>query len=498
MSRVSSRFAVRAILTFCSATALVLAAPAPRPVAVQDSLVAECSKHEECDDGNACTQDICKPHTGTCEYHPVHQGLACNDGNACTSVDACDHGICRGSDRPDGTSCSDGNACTQSDTCQSGACTGADPVICSPSDQCHVAGTCEPATGSCSQPAAPDGTACDDTETCSGQDACEAGVCTVPGAVVQKIAFSTTRDKPVPDPGTLAQVNLEVYLMNPDGTGEVRLTNNGVNDSFAALSPDGKGRIVFDSARNSPPGSPSNVVDLFLMRADGSNVQFLTSGSSSATWSPDSTSIAFHRSVSGNAPLISTLPGAPAVDSDIFAASMCDLLAGMPPTNVTNSVGFIDTDASWSPDGTKIVFTRFSDTDNLLNPTGAEIFTIHPDGTGLTQLTHNSVEERGPSWSNDGTRIAYMCKQGTVAPNVDNEICVMNADGSGQVQLTFNTTFDGTPTFSPGDTKILFTRNTGGTTQQVFTMSPNGTGVTQLTFTAGTNLFPDWGFVRSR
>jgi Tol biopolymer transport system component len=74
----------------------------------------------------------------------------------------------------------------------------------------------------------------------------------------------------------------------------------------------------------------------------------------------------------------------------------------------------------------------------------------------------------------------------------------MNADGSGQVQLTFNTTFDGTPTFSPGDTKILFTRNTGGTTQQVFTMNPNGTGVAQLTFTAGTNLFPDWGFVRSR
>ena len=71
--------------------------------------------------------------------------------------------------------------------------------------------------------------------------------------------------------------------MNPDGTDPVRLTNNSVNDSFAALSPDGKGRIVFDSARNSPPGSPPNLVDLFLMRADGSNVQFLTTGGSSAT-----------------------------------------------------------------------------------------------------------------------------------------------------------------------------------------------------------------------
>jgi len=85
------------------------------------------------------------------------------------------------------------------------------------------------------------------------------------------------------------------------------------------------------------------------MRADGSNVQFLTTGGSSATWSPDSTRIAFHRSAPGTGALTGTLPGAPAIDSDIFVASVCDLIAGVPPTNITNSVGFIDTDASWSP-----------------------------------------------------------------------------------------------------------------------------------------------------
>jgi TolB protein len=491
MSRVSSRFAVRAILTFCSATALVLAAPAPRPVAVQDSLVAECAKHADCDDGNACTQDICKPHTGTCEYHPVHQGLACDDGNACTSVDACDHGICRGSDRPDGTSCSDGNACTQTDSCQQGACTGANPVICSASDQCHVTGTCDTATGSCSQPAAPDGSACDDTETCSGQDACEAGVCTVPGALVEKIVFSSTRDNPVPPPGVLPQVNLEIYLINPDGTDPVRLTNNSVNDSFAALSPDGKGRIVFDSARGTPAGSPPNLVDLYLMRSDGSNVQYLVRGSS-ASWSPDSQSIAFHRSASGTGLPVNTLPGASALDSDIFVARICDLLAGLPPTNITNSAGFIDTDASWSPDGTKILFTRFSADDNLQTPTSAEVFYIGPDGTGLTQLTSNAVEERGPTWSSDGTRITYACKQGTVAPNSDLEICVMNADGTGQTQLTVNTTNDATCSFSPDDGKILFH------SMQLFTMNPDGTGRTQITFAAGISQFADWGFARSR
>ncbi len=141
------------------------------------------------------------------------------------------------------------------------------------------------------------------------------------------------------------------------------------------------------------------------------------------------------------------------------------------------------------------MFTRFPDNGDLLNPTTAEVFTINADGTGLTQLTFNSVEERAPAWSRDGTRIVYGCKQGTVSPDADLEVCVMNADGTGQTQLTFDTTVEGTPTFSPDYLKIIFTMNTGGQTQQVFTMNTDGMGVTQLTFTAGTNLFPDWGFI---
>ncbi len=54
----------------------------------------------------------------------------CNDGNACTA-DVCDsQALCLNVTAPDGTICNDGNACTQSDTCQAGACTGARPVVC--------------------------------------------------------------------------------------------------------------------------------------------------------------------------------------------------------------------------------------------------------------------------------------------------------------------------------------------------------------------------------
>jgi hypothetical protein len=77
----------------------------------------------------------------------------------------------------DGSSCSDGNACTQTDTCQSGTCAGANPVICTASDPCHAVGLCDPGTGVCSNPAAPDGTACNDGDVSTCGDACTGAVC---------------------------------------------------------------------------------------------------------------------------------------------------------------------------------------------------------------------------------------------------------------------------------------------------------------------------------
>ena len=68
--------------------------------------------------------------------------------------------------------------CTQLDTCQSGACVGASPVTCKASDLCHTAGTCNPSTGACSNPAAADGTSCNDGNACTSSDACKSGVCT--------------------------------------------------------------------------------------------------------------------------------------------------------------------------------------------------------------------------------------------------------------------------------------------------------------------------------
>src|SRR5438094_2331660 len=165
-----------------------------------------CSASDQCHDAGTCN-----PSTGACSNPAKPNGAACNDGNACTQTDTSQAGICTGSGavictaqdqchdagvcnpstgactnpaKTDGTACNDGNACTQTDTCQSGTCTGANAVVCSASDQCHDAGTCNPATGACSNPAKPNGTACNDGNACTQSDACQAGVCTGGNAVV--------------------------------------------------------------------------------------------------------------------------------------------------------------------------------------------------------------------------------------------------------------------------------------------------------------------------
>jgi hypothetical protein len=105
--------------------------------------------------------------------------VVCTASDQCHTAGTCNplSGVCSNPALPDGNACNDGNACTQTDTCQSGACAGSNPVACVPLDQCHTAGTCSPVSGFCSSPTAPDGTGCDDGNACTVTDACSAGIC---------------------------------------------------------------------------------------------------------------------------------------------------------------------------------------------------------------------------------------------------------------------------------------------------------------------------------
>ena len=165
-----------------------------------------------CTESDQChVAGTCDPANGQCSNPNAPDGTSCNDGNACTQTDSCQAGVCTGGNpvvctaqdqchiagtcdpangqcsnpiATNGTSCSDGNACTQTDSCQAGVCTGGNPVVCTAQDQCHVAGTCDPANGQCSNPIATNGTSCSDGNACTQTDSCQAGVCTGGNPVV--------------------------------------------------------------------------------------------------------------------------------------------------------------------------------------------------------------------------------------------------------------------------------------------------------------------------
>ena len=89
--------------------------------------------------------------------------------------------------KADGTACQGPNACLSGMTCSAGVCQGGTAKVCTASDSCHLAGTCDPSSGTCSNPVAADGSSCSDGNACTGTgaapDHCAAGVCQSGGTV---------------------------------------------------------------------------------------------------------------------------------------------------------------------------------------------------------------------------------------------------------------------------------------------------------------------------
>ncbi|HWL66741.1 MAG TPA: hypothetical protein VNP73_12260 [Actinomycetota bacterium] len=64
-----------------------------------------------------------------------------------------------------------------------------------------------------------------------------------------------------------------------------------------------------------------------------------------------------------------------------------------------------DFDAAWSPDGSRLVFSRYTTEDNIIS---VHLFVINADGSGLTELTSGKgITDAEASWSPDGSKIAF-------------------------------------------------------------------------------------------
>src|SRR6058998_2166108 len=214
----------------------------------------------------------------------------------------------------------------------------------------------------------------------------------------------------------------DLFLMNANGGGRIRLTTTQVAERNPAWSPDGT--MIAFSSRTSPPGP----FRIFVISADGGGRKQLTAqaaGSYDANpaWSPDDSRILFDSNRDGGFPELYVM------NAD-----------GTGLSRLTNN-GYVDANAAWSPDGTRIAFVRCC-------PDGTnEIYVMNADGTGEVNLTQTTdVEESEPSWSPDGTMIAYA---GLPVGGGNIDVDAMNADGTGQIRLTNDPSPDLAPSWQP-------------------------------------------------
>lgn len=278
----------------------------------------------------------------------------------------------------------------------------------------------------------------------------------VPGANGE-IVFESTRDG-----------NREIYRMEPDGSGQTRLTDQPGDDITPAWSPDGT-RIVWSSRR-----SGSNGHDIYMMDRDGTGVVNLTAartGSAQDRWpgfSPDGTEIVFMSTLNAGG------------NFDIYRMK----LDGTGLTRLTFVGGIEECCASWSSVGDKIVFSTIRDGN-------FEIYIMNSDGSAQTNLTQHASYDGTPRFSADGTKITWRSSRS------GNKIWVMNADGTNKVQVTSGGGVDRRPTFSPDGTKMLFTstRTASGQTgsnDDIWVMNNNGTGLANLTNSPGEDIGAQW------
>jgi Tol biopolymer transport system component len=204
----------------------------------------------------------------------------------------------------------------------------------------------------------------------------------------------------------------EIYVMNADGSNQVRLTNNSVYDRFPSWSPDGT-KIVFARFNNA-----NFFYDVYVMNADGSNVIPLATTNAyeqAPRWSPDGTKIVYinnddvylmNADGSNQQPLtnnafycytpcfspdgtkIAFAGGSTAIDIYVMSAN------GVNQVKLTNNlaVDAIFSSISWSPDSSKIVFS------NGYHP-HREIYAINSDGSNLVNLSNNTADDVSPSWT---------------------------------------------------------------------------------------------------
>ncbi len=248
-----------------------------------------------------------------------------------------------------------------------------------------------------------------------------------PIVAINKIVFVSDRDG-----------NEEIYTMNSDGTDVQRLTNSPTKDYAPRWSPDGT-QIVFVSTRDGDE-------EIFIMQADGSNQIRLTDNEISDNqprWSPDGARIVY---VTGQS-----------WDEMYLYAMNPD---GSQVVQLTDAMWLIRT-PRWSPTGEWIAFSAArqyeeGERGNYSYSENHDIYRVRPNSFDLRRLTISPAWDVLPSWSPDGTQIAFISDRFNEVNNLPN-VYRMQVDGSDvtPIDTDWNNIHYGV-TWSPNPNRIIY------------------------------------------
>lgn len=277
--------------------------------------------------------------------------------------------------------------------------------------------------------------------------------------------------------------NYQIYTMNSDGSDVQRITFSDNDDEFPDWSPDGT-RIVFES--NTPPST-----DVYIINLDGSpSPTFLVENATYPAWSPDGNTIAFTRWKDGSAEIYT-------IETD--------------GTNLTKIVNNMEYNYSlfpvWSPDAMKILYVA---TDEIVGArsTITESFDLITVDIATRELNYlYSVNEEGiPDWTSTQSIGEIVLNFGGLAST---PIYRLNASGSSQTAIIVTsepdpfgdfTRKDEHPSWSPDGTQIAFSSSindvTGNWDYDIYVTDVENMRLINLTSNNDSHeKMPDWGIM---
>lgn len=332
-----------------------------------------------------------------------------------------------------------------------------------------------------------------------------------------------------------------IWVANSDGSNARQLTSGTWKDSNPRWSPDGT-RIAFTS--NRPPAIPAEKADqdeaeesneekprkkdkekkpdtpakhpnqLWVIRLDGGEAQQVTNrpyGTSSGSWNGEGTHLTFSaQSEIGDDTAPMTIGD---VADELIVRDLSYRFDGIgyreryshiwkvdveanEQTQLTNGEVF-ESDPQWQPNGSLIAFSgnRRDDRKRYLNP--RQLLVVDADGGEVSTIGGDDVSFGAPSWSPDGSRIAWLGHDDASANTRNANLWTANADGSNVTNHSqdwdtsvgdygmsdVHGSSEGRPIWKSGNEVLALASQRGST--HVFSFQVNGDPQTPQAITSG-------------